>query len=97
MEPSIVVGIDLVRHEISKTLRNRVELVLERLIASRLAVLQERDHEEGDDTRCRIGDELPRVRIMVDRTEHGPDDNQQCRNYEGHRVAGDMRAPGRKF
>jgi hypothetical protein len=60
--PAGSTGMD-VRHEIGETVGDRVEFVLHRLVASRLAVLQQRHHQEGDDRRDRVDDELPGVDI----------------------------------
>src|SRR6476659_4671008 len=47
----VVVGVPLreVFHEIGDSVGDRVEFVLDRMVAARLAVLEKCDHEEGND------------------------------------------------
>ena len=40
-----------------------------------LRVLDQEDHQERNDGRAGVDDELPRIGIMEGRTERGPDDD----------------------
>ena len=50
-----------------------VQLQVQRLGVTVLGVLDEENHQEGDDRRTGIDDELPGVREMKERAAGGPD------------------------
>ena len=54
-----------------------VELDLDGLTVAVLGVLNEEDHQEGDDCSAGIDDQLPRVRVMEKRTSQSPDENDE--------------------
>src|SRR5207248_3274024 len=66
-----------------------------------LAVLDQEHHQEGDDGRSGVDDQLPGVRIAEDRPGCGPDDDHGDSSAEGDRVAragrGLGRAPGEEL
>src|SRR5690242_7412888 len=64
-------------HEVGKSVSERVELVVDRLVASALRVLKERDKQERDDRRQRVDDQLPRVQVAEDDIARKPDDDEQ--------------------
>jgi hypothetical protein len=63
-----------------------VELGLDGGAVTVLRVLDEEDHQEGDDGRSRIDDELPGVGEAEDWPAHGPDDDDGAARKEsdGH-------------
>jgi hypothetical protein len=72
-----------------------VEFGLDRDTVAVLGVLDEEHHQEGDDRRAGVDDELPGVGIA----EHGPcyrpRDDDGAAHCEGDRLPGDMRHGGR--
>ena len=54
-----------------------IELEMDGLRVAILGVLDQENHQEGDDGRPGIDDELPRVRVMKCRTRHRPDDDDE--------------------
>src|SRR4051812_39778982 len=57
-----------------------VELEVDRLGVAVLGVLNQKDHEEGDDRRARVDHELPGVRKMKQGPGHEPEqDDGDCR------------------
>src|SRR3546814_9667411 len=62
-----------------------VELGLHRRAVTILRILDQKDHEKGDDRGGRIDDQLPRIRIAENRAAKSPSDNQEHRHDEGQR------------
>ena len=54
-----------------------VEFQMDCLRVAVLRVLDEKNHEEGDDGRAGIDDKLPGVRIMEGRAGYAPDDDDE--------------------
>ena len=60
-----------------------VEFQLNGFPVAVLRVLDDKDHQEGDDSRASIDDELPSVGVVKLRSGCGPHDNHQDRKSEG--------------
>ena len=56
-----------------------VELGLQRSAVTILRILDQEHHQEGDDGSCRVDDQLPRVGVVILRTQDRPDDHAQQR------------------
>src|SRR5690606_31259391 len=65
-----------------------IEFGLHRLAVAILAVLQDEDHEEGNDRRRGIDNELPGLREAKERPGDGPRRNQCHGERESHGTAG---------
>ena len=74
------------RHELVQLEMNRARLLV-------LRALDEEHHEERDDRRARVDDELPRVRVVEDRAGHEPQENHAARGGEGPRAPRPFRGP----
>lgn len=73
-----------------------VELELDRGAVSVLRVLDEEDHEERNDRRRRVDDELPGRAEMEDRSGDKPADDERSRSDEGDGVTGRAGGPLRE-
>src|SRR5437660_11003284 len=51
-----------------------------------LRILDQKDHEEGDDCRSSIDNKLPSVRIVISCTESCPDNNRTYRQTKSPRA-----------
>src|SRR5262245_2709072 len=78
-----------------------VELQLDGLGVAVLGVLDQKDHQERDDGRACVDDELPRVAEMKHRPRDHPRDDDKHREYEHSRLAakvgcslGELGVPG---
>src|SRR4051812_2929005 len=60
------------RHQISQPVRDRVELLLDRLVGARLTVLQQGNEQERDDRRHGVDDELPGVDVAEGEVRRKP-------------------------
>src|SRR6478609_1705332 len=69
-----------------------IELDLNGGAVAVLGILDQEHHQEGDDRRSRIDDELPCIRILKQRTRDRPDQNDACREHEGRCAAGCLRS-----
>jgi hypothetical protein len=70
-------------HEVGQAIRERIEFLVDRFLCTVLRVLEESDHEEGDDGRRRVDHELPRVDARKQPERRCPQHNQQdARNEE---------------
>src|SRR6185369_1101453 len=72
-----------------------VELGLDRRSVAVLRVLDEEDHQERDDGRAGVDDQLPGVRIVEQRPGHEPDDDDQEGEDERQGLARPLRHPVR--
>ena len=57
-------------------------LILQRKCVAVLGVLNEEDHQEGDDGGAGVDDQLPGIAVTEDRPAHGPADDDQHRADE---------------
>jgi len=73
-----------------------VEFQLNGFPVAVLRVLDDKDHQEGDDSRASIDDELPSVGVVKLRSGCGPHDNHQDRKSEGPCCAQHNRGSARK-
>ena len=64
---------------------------MHRDVASALGVLQQCNHEEGDDRRGRVDDELLRVHVAEERVARHPERHEQHAGDEEARVARKLR------
>src|SRR5437870_11268755 len=62
-----------------------------------LRILDQKDHEEGDDCRSSIDNKLPSIRIVVSWTESCPDNNRTYRQTKSPRGSDQDRNLGRSF
>ena len=83
-------------HEVGETVRDRVELVVYGLIGSCLAVLEECHHQERNDRRNSVDDQLPRVEIADQEVARPPDDHEQYAEREEGSAARDPGRPSRE-
>ena len=60
-----------------------IELEMNGLRVAVLRVLNQEDHQEGDDGGSSVDDELPRVRVMKCRSLQGPDDDDEKGAHKG--------------
>src|SRR5438067_1675476 len=65
-----------------------VELGLHRRTVAVLAVLDQEYHQEGDDRRSGVDDQLPRIGIMEDGPGRRPDEDHADGEAEGQRMTG---------
>jgi hypothetical protein len=68
-----------------------VELELDRSAFAILGVLDEENHEEGDDRRGCVDDELPRVTECENRPTDDPDEDDEPRDSECDGVTRELR------
>ena len=68
-----------------------VELDLNGGAVAVLGILDQKYHQEGDDRRPRIDDELPGIRILKQGSRDRPDEDDASRNHECRRPAGGLR------
>src|SRR5205814_8299345 len=65
---------------------------MDRLRVAVLRVLDEENHQKGDDRRSGINDELPGIRIMKGWAGNPPDDDNEQRQDEGPGAAEHVRS-----
>ena len=70
-----------------------VEFELHRMALTILGVLNQEDHQKGDDRRAGVDDQLPGVAEVEYRTRDAPYDDGQSRNDESGRMARGSRRP----
>ena len=58
-----------------------------------LHVLNQKNHQKGDDRRAGVDDQLPGIAEVEYRAGDAPDDDDQSRNDESGRMAGSSRRP----
>ena len=69
---------------------------MNRLRVAVLSVLNQKNHQEGDNGGAGIDDQLPRVRIVESRSRHRPDDDDENGADEGPGAAENSRClPGK--
>ena len=85
----VVVTVGKMVHQVGQPVRDRVELVLDGFVGPVLAVLQQRDHEKGDDRRGRVDDELPGVDVLEEEVAGRPNHYQRNAGNEEGRAAGE--------
>src|SRR5262245_15080120 len=73
-----------------------VELEVHRLAVPVLRVLDEEDHEKGDDRRPRVDGQLPAIAEVEERPRHSPDGDQNKGEPESGRMPGRPRDPPRE-
>ena len=73
-----------------------VELQVQRLGVAVLRVLDQKHHQEGDDRRAGVDDQLPSIGPTEQRPGDRPDDEQRQRGDERRRLAGLTRHPLRE-
>ena len=56
-----------------------------------LGVLDQKNHEEGDDGRARVNDKLPRIGIMKNRPRDGPQEDHTHGNQKRDCAASGLR------
>jgi hypothetical protein len=65
-----------------------VELELDGVAIAVLGILNQKYHQERDDRRAGVYDQLPRVAELEYRARHAPDYDDQSGDDECHRIAG---------
>jgi hypothetical protein len=73
-----------------------VELRLQGEVVAVLGVLDEEDHQEGDDGRAGIDDQLPGLGEVKGRTGRGPDRDDQHAKREGWGASGNAGGAARQ-
>lgn len=63
-----------------------IQLHLDRRAMAILRILDQKDHQEGDDGRTSVDDQLPRVGKLEQRAANTPDDNNPGRKHKGRRT-----------
>src|SRR5581483_11529437 len=74
------------RHQVGEPVGARVELLLDRLLAPPLAVLEESHEQERDDRRHRVDDQLPGVDVVEDEEARQPEQDEQHARHEEERA-----------
>jgi hypothetical protein len=72
-----------------------IELEMERLRLAILRVLDQENHQEGDDRRTSVDDKLPGFGVLKIGSSRGPGDDRQERSQRGPTVSGRVSGPGR--